>query len=92
MNRCFEVIESFEITGRGLVVVLPILALDIPHARPLPVIVRVAGQLPFHAQAFHEILLRRSTAALENSAFLLAGLQKAQVPIGSIVELESNAV
>lgn len=92
MNRCIEVIESFEITGRGLVVVLPVMASDLPHATPLPVTVRVPGQSPFHAQAFHEILLRRSTATLENSAFLLAGLRKAQVPIGSTLEFESNAV
>lgn len=91
MNRCVEVIETFEITGRGLVVVLPVLASDLPHATPLPVLVCVPGQLPFHAQAFHEILLRRNTAALENSAFLLTGLRKAQVPIGTILEFESKA-
>ena len=91
MNRCIEVIESFEITGRGLVVVLPVLASHLPHATPLPVTVRVPGQLPFHAQAFHEILLRRSTGSLETSALLLSGLRKAQVPLGSILEYESNA-
>jgi len=53
MNRSVEVIEAFEIIGRGLVVVLPVLATDLPHATPLPVVIRVPGQLPFHAQAFH---------------------------------------
>jgi len=91
MNRCMEVIESFEITGRGLVVVLPVLASELPHTAPLSVTVRAPGQLPFQAQALHEILLRRSTPALESSAFLLTGLRKSQVPLGSIVEFQSNA-
>ncbi|KQZ40065.1 hypothetical protein ASD58_06725 [Duganella sp. Root1480D1] len=91
MNFHFEVLETFEITGRGLVVVLPVLASDMPHATPLPVTLHVPGQAPFQVQAFHEILLRRTTEVLENSVLLLSGLRKSQVPIGSTLELESNA-
>lgn len=91
MNQSFEVFETFEITGRGLVVALPGNIASLPHVSPLSVVVHVAGQPSIRTTAFHEILLRRSTEPIENSALLLSGLRKAQVPIGSVVEVESNA-
>lgn len=91
MNHTFEVIETFEITGRGLVVVLAGGIAALPHVSPLLVAVHVHSHPSFHTKAFHEILLRRTTTALESSALLLPELGKTQVPIGSVVEVESNA-
>jgi hypothetical protein len=88
MNPRFEVKETFEITGRGLVVALPVLAADLPHAQPLSIKILVPGQSPIHAKAFHEILLRYSPVALETSSLLLIGLRKEQVPLGAVLEIE----
>jgi hypothetical protein len=56
MNQSFEVLETFEISGRGLVVVLPGDIASLPHASRLSVIVHVAGQPSIHTSASFPLL------------------------------------
>jgi len=49
-------------------------------------VVRPDGTM-LNADAFKEWLLRRSTDSIEGEAFLLMGLSKADVPVGSQLHL-----
>ncbi len=81
-----KVVESFEI-ARGLVV-----AVDEPSSLPvgkrLKALVTLADGAILRAPAYKEWLLRRNLEKLESEAYLLHGLTKSDVPLGSNVEFE----
>ena len=86
MPDSFEVVERFEITGRGVAAVISEVT-SLAHGKEVLVTIRPPNAPPFEATAFQEHLLRRSQAPLEQSVLLLAGLVKSQVPIGSRIEV-----
>jgi len=82
-----QIVEVFQVSGRGLVVAAEETT-DLPVARSLSArIVRPDGTV-VEAEAFKEWLLRRNPAPIEKEAFLLRGLAKSDVPIGSDLHLE----
>jgi hypothetical protein len=89
VTTTFEVVETFEIAGRGLVVVLPDLFAALPHVTPIDVTIRPRDLAPFRAQAFHELLLR-GAAGPEVSALVLPGVEKAQVDAGAMLDVETD--
>jgi hypothetical protein len=82
----FQVVEVFEITGRGLVAAFDELIEFVPSKQIMVIITRPDGTT-IETQAFVEILLRRQPVVIEKSALLLKDLNRADVPIGSSVEM-----
>jgi len=62
---------------------------DLPVGRALSVTVFRPDGSQLSVRAFKEWLLRRDPRPLEKEAFLLRGVEKAQVPEGSSIELEA---
>lgn len=77
-----RVTDTFDIAGRGLAVAIDGTT-DLPVGKKLvATIVRPDGETVF-ADAFKEWFLRRNPIPNEKEIFLLLGLTKADVPIGS---------
>jgi hypothetical protein len=78
----YQIVETFEITGRGAVVVVE----DVP-SRTVGTALRVEILLPdgnvISAEAHREFPLRRQPQSAQSDAFWLKGLHKDQVPPGS---------
>jgi len=81
-----RVADTFEITGRGLAVTVDE-ATDLPVSKKLAATVVRPDGTTLNADAFKEWLLRRSADPIEGVAFLLMGLTKADVPVGSQLHL-----
>lgn len=82
-----RIIEAFLIAGRGVVV-----AVDRPTGLPegyrgTLVVIRPDGST-IRAEAFREHLLRRAAPVDGTVAWLLRGVELADVPIGSVVKSE----
>lgn len=84
-----RVADTFQIAGRGLVVAVDEVT-DLPVGKKLAATVVRPDGSTVDADAFKEWLLRRTPEPLESEAFLLPGLTKGDVPIGS--ELQINVV
>ncbi|MCB9669685.1 MAG: hypothetical protein H6736_23130 [Alphaproteobacteria bacterium] len=82
-----EVVETFMISGRGLVVVLDG-ATDLPVGRAIRATVTTPDGHRIAVSAFREWLLRREPTHHERECFLLAALAKQDVPAGSTVTFE----
>jgi translation elongation factor EF-Tu-like GTPase len=83
MNQLSHTIEeTFQVTERGTVVVLNT-ATNQPRGRALNVHITRPDGTSISCEAFKEILLRHSLPPLENDAFLLKGVVKTDIPIGS---------
>ncbi|NQD37622.1 hypothetical protein HPT27_11350 [Permianibacter sp. IMCC34836] len=77
-----EIVQTFEITGRGAVVVIP----DITAQRvgkSIKVEILTPNGATLCAEAFKEWLLRHQPEAVENEAYHLIGLHKKDIPEGS---------
>lgn len=83
------VLETFEI-DRGLVIAVEA-PTDLPMGKRLSATVKRKDGTTIAAVAFKEWLLRRDPNPSENEAFLLHGLDKADVPVGSDVMLQISA-
>jgi hypothetical protein len=76
------VAKTYEITGRGLAVAIDEVT-DVPVRKKLAAyIVRPHGST-LKSEAFKERLVRHSLDPIEGEAFLLLGLTKDDVPVGS---------
>ena len=84
LPRQFMVIETFEIRGRGTVALIdePI---DCGIGKPLDVTVTRPDATAFPAVAYQEWLLKRSGMTREYTAFLLMGVAKSDLPVGSSI-------
>ncbi|MES2057427.1 MAG: hypothetical protein V4564_15950 [Pseudomonadota bacterium] len=85
-----RVLETFEI-GRGLVIAVEG-ASNLPAGKRLSAFVTRGDGTRISAVAYKEWLLRRDLRPVEAEAFLLRGLRKSDVPIGSEVVLELVAL
>lgn len=74
--------DTFDIAGRGLVVAISDCT-GLPSGRSLIATVTRPDGSQVTAEAFKESLLRKTTTPPEGEAFLLKGLGKADIPIGS---------
>ena len=75
MNEQFEVIEKFEITGRGAVVVIDEITERVP-GKSYTVEVTGANNETLTTEAFKEWFLRRTSKPIEKEAYMLKGLHK----------------
>lgn len=80
------VVETFEIE-RGLIVAVAPLS-DLPIAQRLCALIAREDGTKVSAVAYKEYLLQRNPKPAENEVFLLHGLKKPDVPIGSEITLE----
>jgi hypothetical protein len=83
-----RVIETFQITGRGLAV-----AVDEPTDLPagkrlLAMVIKPDGER-LTADAYKEWLLRHTPKPVEGEAFLLMGLAAEDVPVGSEIRVKA---
>ena len=85
-----QVADTFLITGRGLVVAVE-RATDLPTGKRLVATVIRPDGTAINADAFKEWLLRRSPQPVEKESYLLMGLTKEDVPIGSDLRLSVAA-
>lgn len=81
-----RVLQAFSITGRGTAVALNGTT-DLPVGHELRAIVHCPDGSKFEAVAYKEWLLGHSSERLETEAFLLMGINKADVPEGAQIEL-----
>lgn len=84
----FKVEETFQITGRGTVVAIGETT-DLHVGRALRATVFRPDGSQLSVQASKEWLLRRNPQPVEKEAFLLHGVEKAQIPEGSSIKLEA---
>ena len=81
-----RVADTFLITGRGLVVAVDETT-DMPIGKKLAATVIKTDGAAIEADAFKERFLRYSTEPIKGEAFLLMGLAKEDVPVGSELRL-----
>ena len=84
MTNEFAVVETFEILRRGAVAVV-----DKPTGRDVGralrvELVKLSGEV-VSTEAFKEYFLRRQPEPTENEAFMLKGLRKGDVPVGTVL-------
>lgn len=77
-----RIIEVFQITGRGAAVVIDGIT-DFPVAKKFAATVIKPDGTSFGAEGWKEWLHRRNPEPIEREAFLLMGIAKEEVPVGS---------
>jgi len=80
------ILERFQITGRGLVVVVENPVKALPGAKLRAKVINPGGE-EFTVDAFMEMLLRRARPVNEHECYLLLGLTKDQILDGATVEI-----
>lgn len=80
----YKIVETFEISGRGVVVIITE-TVDLGVGKKLAATIRRPDGTSFDAIAMQEWLLRRTVTAVEHAAFLLADVPKRNVPLGSTI-------
>lgn len=84
-------IETFEITGRGLVAVIKDRTsrkVAFPHR--VEVILKDGTRR--EAVAYKELLLRRQPVVRELEAYVLEGFRRSDVPVGSVLRFVESSV
>ncbi|WP_044618165.1 hypothetical protein [Gynuella sunshinyii] len=82
MHIEYEILETFEITGRGVVVVISEITNHTVATRyPVQVVTPDGNVLTTTANK--EWLLRRQSSPIEQAGYLLTGLSRDEVPSGS---------
>jgi len=80
------ILERFSIDGRGTAVVVDGFA-DLPVSRPLSAVLRKPDGSQMTVVAHKEWLLRRSAPVDEREAFLLLGVEKSDLPEGTLIQI-----
>jgi hypothetical protein len=86
-ERRFRIVDRFEITGRGTVVVIDAIT-DLPVGKTLRAAIIRPDLSMLRAEAFKEWVLRREPTPIENEAYLLLGIEKSDVPDGSFIDIQ----
>jgi hypothetical protein len=81
-----KIVDTFEITGRGLAVAIDEIT-NLPVGAELVAAITRPDGTTFRAIAYKEWLLRRQPVVQEAEAFLLRGVSKLEAPIGSEIEI-----
>jgi hypothetical protein len=80
-----RILETFEITKRGTVVVVGQVT-DLPTDKALRATITCPDGSQFHVHASKEWLLRSRDPPVEQECYLLRGVSKGSVPAGAEVE------
>jgi len=83
----YRILETFAITGRGVAVVTEEITEFCVGKALLAKVIR-PDSTEIEATAYREWLLRRNPESIEKCAFLLRGVEKSQVPVGSYLQIE----
>ncbi|MGH1541912.1 MAG: hypothetical protein ACRBHB_15910 [Arenicella sp.] len=75
----YTIIEKFEITGRGVVVVIDECTERVP-GKAYNVMISADDSQNISAEAFKEWFLRRNPKPVEKEAYMLKGLHKKDIP------------
>ncbi|MFC4312373.1 hypothetical protein ACFPN2_25040 [Steroidobacter flavus] len=86
-SRRFLIEERFNITGRGTVVVIGETT-ELPVGKTLRATITRPDSSKVTTEAFKEWFIRREQQPLEKEAYLLRGIEKSEIPDGSLVEIE----
>jgi hypothetical protein len=86
----WRIAETFSIAGRGTVVVLAE-PTGLPAGRVLRARLHRPDGATLDADAYPERLLHRPAGPHGGEAFLLRGIEKQEVPVGSTIELAPAA-
>lgn len=84
-----QIVESFQITGRGAVIVIDTTT-ELPVGRCLQATIHLPDGSRADYEAWKEWLLRRNKEPLETEGFLLVDATITQVPIGAWVTLHDG--
>jgi hypothetical protein len=84
----FQIEEKFKINGRGTVVVVA-QTTNLPVGKALHATIVLPDGSHLKAEAYKEWFLRRIPQPIEKEAYLLRGIEKAQIPEGSFIELDA---
>lgn len=84
-----QIIESFQIKGRGTVVVIDAKT-ELPIGRSLQATIHQHDGSTEDYQAWKEWLLRRSKVPYEDEAFLIVDATIGQVPVGGSITLQTE--
>lgn len=82
-----KIIQSFQITGRGIVVQIDEKT-DLPIGRCIKAIIHQHDGSTEEYDALKEWLLRRSRKPIEDEAFLIVDATSEQVPLGGLITLQ----
>jgi len=83
----YSIIDTFEITNRGLVILGEATCDAISVGKECRIsIVTPSGQI-LTAKGYKEWLLRRTPEPLEKEAYLVEGISKSDVPVGSMATI-----
>lgn len=83
----YSIVETFEITNRGLVILGEATCDDIHVGKECQIsIVTPSGQT-LTRKGYKEWLLRRTPEPLEKEAYLVKGISKSDVPVGSVATI-----
>jgi len=85
----YQIIELFEITDRGTVVVVDE-AVKLNGGKPISIQITRPDGSAFAGTAFVERLLQRASHPIEKSALLIPNVKKDSVPEGSILSIETT--
>ncbi len=84
------VMETFAVQGRGTIALLGGTT-ELGIGRPHPVLIETPDRAVHKCMAWKEWLLRRQSVLDEHEGFLLEGLSKSDVPVGSTVTFLGDA-
>lgn len=82
----FAIEEKFQITGRGVVVVVAVVT-ELPVGRELQATLSLPDGTRLEGPAWKESLLRLGPMPHEKEAYLLVGRTKAEISEGTVIEL-----
>ena len=88
MNKRYKIEERFQITNRGTAVVINETT-ELPTGKALSAMIVSPDGSSFNAEAFKELILRRTPETLEKEAFILMGVDKNNVVEGSEIEFHA---
>lgn len=83
-----QVIECFEVTGRGMVVVIDS-ETELPIGRCLQATIHQCEGATRKYKAWKEWLVRRSTASREDEVFLIVDATVEEISIGASITLQT---
>lgn len=91
MAELRKVMEAFSVTSRPGTMVLVAGATDLPVNRKLLATLHRPDGSSTEAVAYKDWLLRRTPAVHEIEGFLLVGLEKIDVPVGSLIDIRVDS-
>ena len=83
----YSVIDTFEIKNRGLVILGDSTCEAISVGKECQIVIVTPSGQKLTRKGYKEWLLRRTPDPLENEAYLVVGISKSEVPVGSVATI-----